>query len=52
MAAPRQESMTVRSTLYSSFLSRNGYSRDFIMYGHDPGLLVVLFFAVVCMQRE
>jgi len=45
--------MTVCSTLYSSFLSRNGYSKDFIMYGRDPGgLLVVLFFAVVYMQRE
>ena len=43
MAVPRREPMSLRIMLCSPFLSRNGYSKDFLMYDRDPGgLLVVL----------
>ena len=50
MAVPRREAMSVRIiTLYSLFLQlKNSYSKDFLMYDHDPrGLLVFLVLRIL-----
>ena len=48
MATPRQHPLLVHITLSSILisLSQNGYSKDFLTYGHDPGGLWVVL--VLC----
>ena len=50
MAPPRREPILLRITLYSLSYSRNGFSKDFIMYVRDPGGFLVAFVIRRCVN--
>ena len=52
MVAPRRQPMPVRITLSSVSYSKNGYGKDFLMYGHDPGGLLVVHALHLCVSTR
>ena len=50
MAAPRRETISLRITLYSPFYSRNGFSKDFLMYVRDPGGFLIALVIHHCVN--
>ena len=50
MMAPRRVPISLRSTLFSPFLQRNGFSKDFPWYDSDPGGSLVALIIRRCLN--